>query len=1039
MKKNNKIGSIFIIALMLLLGSCGESGGKKTVAGIKINIGSQIGGVAGSDGGGLLYGTSGGSSFGIVLNNQNDIELNLNNGPWSFQAIVWDSDNLEGVVKCSTVDMNLDGGNVDVNFDFQNSFCANGQFGPTFVEAGNVRFPRINFHTCSDITAATVNCNSANDIGLTKSFRLDFLSFKLNIDQPNFFKDVAGPKLSGQCFDLFTALSETSTNSQNLNVPISFISGFLVTDVVQFFDTGCGESIPPTITPFDFGVGAEPLFQPGFKKGIVAGNDFNLLLINNDTSGGAQGFAGSDIVFFPQISATSNNAGDLADHIFVTWKPIELPNISNHEVSIFSDSSCETLVETKETGSINNFYDLVSLDATLVSGEYYAQITAINSNGNEFTTECSSNGLPLVIDVTAPAQNVNPGITGTIAGGPIINVTWAPFTDSEDNIVDHRVISYSNASCSPESEVIHPRTGTSGNSASLSGLRKGSYKFIIKAYDIAGNTAQTTCADSPAVSLNTSPGIPRDFTIQNVSSSSLKVSFTAEEEVNEYVLFWSDNPNGTSLPPDCSSASEFSLDTTDLPVTGASTISNVGASTQVSEILTFENILSPQYAFMLCSVNSGSNSSDKSLVIKHFSTAQEAGNKLINTVNMNRPNFKAKKILTQSDGSTLVLAVHEEAKISQIYRFKNESGFGDLDRTNFASTTSGVYTFEGIIEDMAVGDIDGTPLGEEIVFIGDNQHAKPVMVILQTDGATAAGTPLAFYKFQADPEITNGEGFPTLIDIELNGTNIFVQGRHNCKVNTPNPCSLTNFYKFGSSSLENEVRFNANDISQNNLVIGGTATDAPTSETYNGFSLNSSSILGTVKNNDTGEQYVYKLNTLNLLADTSFGIQGVANVTDRFDEVSSVILDSSSLLIVNGIKNNGTLDENVLCHLDISNGTPSLNFSGPDDCQAFGTDSTNNTKGIESSGKLFFANTFDDAALGNRTEIRSILTSGASNTPFFGGAPVNFIDMFTFDPLTETRFVDISQVGSDDHFALLIDSRDSSNVSNVGFVLLDSD
>ncbi len=282
-----------VILFMIFFISCSQEA-PKTEAQFTLNFSAIAGGET------MLWAENRalGASFARVVTNE-AFEMDLVNGVWDFYLINWESSAngaLTGKVKCDAIKgIELNGGEVPLDFYLANASCDNSLFAPAFlsdntragVNVGEYRFPQIGFKNCERIDAINDPSGSCNTVsgnrGNASSMKLTLISFDENA--PGEIPLPYG-QLQTACFP-FGALSGKvrDTEMSLLNFPIGNSGESPVRTVVELFsDSDC---ISPAGAPLDLfrGIHAPdnvPLL--GALKSFSSANGYNFFVTSSSSN-----------------------------------------------------------------------------------------------------------------------------------------------------------------------------------------------------------------------------------------------------------------------------------------------------------------------------------------------------------------------------------------------------------------------------------------------------------------------------------------------------------------------------------------------------------------------------------------------------------------------------------------------------------------------------------------------------------------------------------------------------------------------------------
>lgn len=282
-----------VILFMIFFISCSQEA-PKTEAKFTLNFSAIAGGET------MLWAENRaiGASFARVVTNE-AFEMDLVNGLWDFYLINWESSAsgaLTGKVKCDAIKgIELNGGEVPLDFYLANASCDNSLFAPAFladntsvgVNTGEYRFPQIGFKNCERIDAINDSAESCNTVngnrGNASSMKLTLISFDENA--PGEIPLPYG-QLQTTCFP-FGALSGKVRDSEIslLNFPIGNSGESPVRTVVELFsDSDCTS---PAGAPLDLfrGIHAPdnvPLL--GALKSFSSANGYNFFVTSSSSN-----------------------------------------------------------------------------------------------------------------------------------------------------------------------------------------------------------------------------------------------------------------------------------------------------------------------------------------------------------------------------------------------------------------------------------------------------------------------------------------------------------------------------------------------------------------------------------------------------------------------------------------------------------------------------------------------------------------------------------------------------------------------------------
>ena len=171
-----------------------------------------------------------------------------------------------------------------------------------------------------------------------------------------------------------------------------------------------------------------------------------------------------------QFTNLYNNTGN---NVAVTWTAFTDTYLTDHRIITYTDSSCSTGANDHGLTGASTASNSTIIDG-LSDGVYYATVTAYDGVGNSTTSTCSTDTIE--IDTTPPTDNsADVQFTNNYdIDGNDIDITWTAFTDS--NLSDHRIITYTDSSCSGGAND-HGLTGSNSNSNSsiVDSLADGQY------------------------------------------------------------------------------------------------------------------------------------------------------------------------------------------------------------------------------------------------------------------------------------------------------------------------------------------------------------------------------------------------------------------------------------------------------------------------------------------------------------------------------------------------------------------------------------
>ncbi len=220
-----------------------------------------------------------------------------------------------------------------------------------------------------------------------------------------------------------------------------------------------------------------------------------------------------------EVDADGNN-------VSVTWD--EFTGASSYQLMIYSDASCSSLVSTF-TSAVTpaaSMTDSSVIDG-LSEGQYWVKVKGIDSFGNSVDGLCSTESI--YIDINSPTLT-----SGTISFsdtfiGTGVNTTfsWSGFSDTTFSIYEYSITYYNDASCTSAYDTLTlPAPGfntvaasgpsvvtTSGNplpatTFTVSFPAEGTYRAIVTATDLAGNSVSSPCSSDAVVVDGTAPTDP---------------------------------------------------------------------------------------------------------------------------------------------------------------------------------------------------------------------------------------------------------------------------------------------------------------------------------------------------------------------------------------------------------------------------------------------------------------------------------------------------------------------------------------------------
>lgn len=161
-----KLIKIFTIICTLCLISCGQN---KQTSKATLTFDTSFLTVSNSLGGVYFFGKNitTGEDFALV----DDLipsEIELTNGNWTFLAVSWDglsdpSKKMEGIMKCSKVDVALNGTEVNIRMSLDAATCKNLAFGPTQVRDSNQDLKLSKFSKCGD---DVITCSNSTPLSM---------------------------------------------------------------------------------------------------------------------------------------------------------------------------------------------------------------------------------------------------------------------------------------------------------------------------------------------------------------------------------------------------------------------------------------------------------------------------------------------------------------------------------------------------------------------------------------------------------------------------------------------------------------------------------------------------------------------------------------------------------------------------------------------------------------------------------------------------------------------------------------------------------
>lgn len=209
-----------------------------------------------------------------------DFDIELDNGEWTFTALVWDSGvPFEGVPQCDfKQNEELSGGEININFNVSSSEC---KFGPPTSHAGNVRTGNIlplKIHTCSDIVPHDPDNIDFNDmpsdcegnIGKAKSFKIRLYEFDPT-DNP---WGNRGAGFQSGCLGDIT--ESDGTIVLPINIPLFEQNQKFPFEIISFDNNGCDGSGGQSVFTFKQGNGNLEEDYRGFF--FADGSHVNVLL-----------------------------------------------------------------------------------------------------------------------------------------------------------------------------------------------------------------------------------------------------------------------------------------------------------------------------------------------------------------------------------------------------------------------------------------------------------------------------------------------------------------------------------------------------------------------------------------------------------------------------------------------------------------------------------------------------------------------------------------------------------------------------------------
>jgi hypothetical protein len=288
-KRNMMMRLLSTILFTLLLASCAEK--KTTGAGFKVTLGAAALSPTNANGGLVLWGrnTTNQDQFAKVLTPPySNLNLELNNGNWTFAAVSWHKPtgntlNLSGEVKCAVTSTAVQGVDVNISLDLNNENCTNSYFGPAGFTVGSSpkNFAPIKFFACGHLneidsdgdgivqTVAAGNCLSPYDtaqmydetdtkVQIKPYYKIKVLEYqKLGANAPNY----SANSISTACLggnngytNTFTgalkhvwAMAEVSSGVDTVNLPWGGGGAGIATQVETFFDNTCTEPFNQSI------------------------------------------------------------------------------------------------------------------------------------------------------------------------------------------------------------------------------------------------------------------------------------------------------------------------------------------------------------------------------------------------------------------------------------------------------------------------------------------------------------------------------------------------------------------------------------------------------------------------------------------------------------------------------------------------------------------------------------------------------------------------------------------------------------------------
>ena len=214
-----------------------------------------------------------------------------------------------------------------------------------------------------------------------------------------------------------------------------------------------------------------------------------------------QSVCSTDTIIIDNTVPTDNTAAltftnafnTTGDNLAITWTAFTDSYLKEHKIITYTDSLCSTGAVDHGYNSSTAASDNTTVDG-LVTGPYWATVTAIDIAGNTTTSVCSTDSI--IIDTTNPNDNTAnvqfPDLYDI--DGDDLAVTWVAFNDT-NLIVDHEILTYTDSLCST-GLITHPKTasGTNSNSTTVDSLVDDEYWAKVRAYDGAGNTTDSLCS-----------------------------------------------------------------------------------------------------------------------------------------------------------------------------------------------------------------------------------------------------------------------------------------------------------------------------------------------------------------------------------------------------------------------------------------------------------------------------------------------------------------------------------------------------------------